>query len=89
MQKCDEEGQCPFGIKSGYRCPGQQEGPLPIHQQLKENTPKHSERAWQSGEVPEEYKKANVTSVFKKSKKEDAGNYRPVSFTSIPGKVMA
>ncbi|PKU33787.1 rna-directed dna polymerase from mobile element jockey- hypothetical protein [Limosa lapponica baueri] len=39
------------------------------------------------GEVPEDWRKANVTPVFK-DKKEDLGNYRPVSFTSIPGKVM-
>jgi len=31
---------------------------------------------------------ANVTSVFKKCKKEDLRNYMAVSFTSIPGKVM-
>ncbi|KFV77690.1 RNA-directed DNA polymerase from mobile element jockey, partial [Struthio camelus australis] len=46
------------------------------------------ERSWRSGEVPEEWKKASVTSVFKKGKKEEPGNYRPASFTSIPGKVM-
>ncbi|GAB0206849.1 mitochondrial enolase superfamily member 1 [Grus japonensis] len=46
------------------------------------------ERSWRTGEVPEDWRKANVTPVFKKSKKEDPGNYRPVSLTSIPGKVM-
>ncbi|KFV88526.1 RNA-directed DNA polymerase from mobile element jockey, partial [Struthio camelus australis] len=46
------------------------------------------ERSWQLGEVPEDWKKANVTPVFKKGKKEEPGNYRPVSLTSIPGKVM-
>ncbi|KGL81389.1 RNA-directed DNA polymerase from mobile element jockey, partial [Tinamus guttatus] len=46
------------------------------------------ERSWRTGEVPEDWKKANVTPVFKKGKKEDPGNYRPVSLTSVPGKVM-
>ncbi|XP_068784959.1 RNA-directed DNA polymerase from mobile element jockey isoform X3 [Struthio camelus] len=46
------------------------------------------ERSWRSGEVPEDWKKANVTPVFKKGKKEEPGNYRPVRLTSIPGKVM-
>ncbi|KFV87952.1 hypothetical protein N308_03592, partial [Struthio camelus australis] len=46
------------------------------------------ERSWRSGEVPDDWKKANVTPVFKKGKKEEPGNYRPVSLTSIPGKVM-
>ncbi|GAB0189194.1 mitochondrial enolase superfamily member 1 [Grus japonensis] len=41
-----------------------------------------------TGEVPEDWRKASVTPVFKKGKKEDPGNYRPVSLTSIPGKVM-
>jgi len=38
--------------------------------------------------VPEDWRKANVTPVFKKGKKGDPGNYRPVNLTSIPGKVM-
>ncbi|GAB0204550.1 mitochondrial enolase superfamily member 1 [Grus japonensis] len=37
-----------------------------------------------TGEVPEDWRKASVTLVFKKDKKEDPGNYRPVSLTSIP-----
>lgn len=46
------------------------------------------ERSWQLGEVPKDWKKANVSPVFKKSKNEDPGNYRSVSLTLIPVKVM-
>jgi len=46
------------------------------------------ERFWRTGEVPKDWRKANVTPIFKKGKKEDPGNYRSVSLTSIPGKVM-
>ncbi|PKU36969.1 rna-directed dna polymerase from mobile element jockey- hypothetical protein [Limosa lapponica baueri] len=46
------------------------------------------ERSWRTGEVPEDWRKANVIPVFKKGKKVDPGNYRPVSLTSIPGKTM-
>jgi len=38
--------------------------------------------------VPEDWRKANVTPIFKRGKKEDQGNYRPVGLTSIPGKMM-
>ena len=44
--------------------------------------------SWLSGEVPEDWKLADVTHVYKKGRKDDPGNYRPVSLTSVPGKVM-
>ncbi|CAM4644907.1 unnamed protein product [Lepidochelys kempii] len=46
------------------------------------------ENSWQLGEVPDNWKKANVVPIFKKGKKEDPGNYTPVSLTSVPGKIM-
>ena len=38
--------------------------------------------------MPEDWRKANVTPIFKKCKKKDPGNYRPVNLTSILGSMM-
>ena len=41
-----------------------------------------------TGEVPEDWRLANVTPIYKKGCKEDLGNSRPVSLTLVLGKVM-
>ncbi|KAJ7410928.1 hypothetical protein BTVI_51719 [Pitangus sulphuratus] len=46
------------------------------------------ESSWKSGEVQADWKLVNVVPVFKKGKKEDPRNYRPVSLTSVPEKSM-
>ncbi|KAK4825715.1 LOW QUALITY PROTEIN: hypothetical protein QYF61_002133 [Mycteria americana] len=46
------------------------------------------EKLWRSGDFPEDWKKANVTPSYKEGLKEDPGNYRPISLTSVPRKVM-
>ncbi|KAK1214166.1 LIN1 transcriptase, partial [Pygoscelis papua] len=47
------------------------------------------QQSWLTGEVPDDWRLANnVTPIYKKSWKEDPGNYRPVSLTSVPGKIM-
>ncbi|KAK4808512.1 hypothetical protein QYF61_005829 [Mycteria americana] len=46
------------------------------------------QQSWLTGEVPADWRLANVTPIYKKGRKEDPGNYRPVSLTSVPGKLM-
>ena len=46
------------------------------------------QHSWLSGEVPEDWRLADVTPIYRKGRMENPGNYRPVSLISIPGKVM-
>ncbi|KAJ7411646.1 rna-directed dna polymerase from mobile element jockey-like [Pitangus sulphuratus] len=44
--------------------------------------------SWESREVLADWKLVNIVCVFKKGKKEESGNYKPVSFTSVLVKIM-
>jgi hypothetical protein len=41
-----------------------------------------------TGILPDDWKEANITAIFKKGNKAQAGNYRPVSLTSVVCKIM-
>ena len=43
------------------------------------------QRSLLTGEVPEDWRLPSVTPIYKKGCKEDPGNYRPVSLTSVWG----
>ncbi|KFV44140.1 RNA-directed DNA polymerase from mobile element jockey, partial [Gavia stellata] len=46
------------------------------------------QQSWLTGEVLDDWRLANVTPIYRKGQKEDPGNYRPVSLTSVLGKIM-
>ncbi|KAK4808042.1 hypothetical protein QYF61_017062 [Mycteria americana] len=46
------------------------------------------QESWLTGEVPVDWRLAGMTPIYKKGRKEDVGNSRPVSLTSLPGKLM-
>jgi len=46
------------------------------------------QRSIYAGTLPIDWKKANITPIFKKGSKTDAGNDRPVSLTSVPCKIL-
>jgi len=45
------------------------------------------QQSWLTGEVPGGWRLTNVTPIYKKGRKEDRRNYRPVSLTSVQGKI--
>lgn len=44
-------------------------------------------KSYETGEVPQQWKQAHVTPIYKKGVKNDVSNYRPVSLTSVPCRV--
>ena len=46
------------------------------------------EKSWLSGGASGDWKKENIPLIFKKGRKKDPGNYRLVSLTSVPWKIM-
>ena len=45
-------------------------------------------RSLDEGKIPEDWREANITAIFKKGERADPGNYRPVNLTSGPCKTM-
>jgi len=46
------------------------------------------QQSWLTREVPDDWRIANVTPTYKKGRKQDPRNYRPVSLTLMLGKIM-
>jgi len=55
---------------------------------LPSRSPSYSKKPCLSGEVSGDWKKRNISPIFKTGRKEDLGNYRLVSLTSVPEKIM-
>ena len=46
------------------------------------------ENSLEESKVPEVWKQANVSAIFKQGENQKPDNYRPISLTSVPGKLM-
>ena len=46
------------------------------------------QQSWLTGDVPTDWRLADVTPIFRKGWKDDPGSYRPISLTSVLQKVM-
>jgi len=46
------------------------------------------QQSWLTREVQDDWRITNVTPIYKKGQKKGPGNYRHISLTSVPGKIM-
>ena len=44
-------------------------------------------KSLETGQIPDNLKQGNITAIFKSGSKTKAENYRPISLTSVPGKL--
>lgn len=59
-----------------------------LAEELSKPLPVIYQQPWSSVDAPGDWKLDNVTLTYRKSQKEVPGKSRPVSLTSVPGKVM-
>ncbi|XP_026710395.1 coiled-coil domain-containing protein 90B, mitochondrial [Athene cunicularia] len=62
--------------------------PKVLAEVLSELLPIIYRQCWITGEVPVDWRLANVTHIYREGRKDDPGNYRPVTLPSVPGEVM-
>ena len=76
--------------------PSKSQGPDKLHPCLLKET-KHQlvtpltmlfRKSIEEAVIPESWKQANVSAIFKKGDRKKPENYRPISLTSVPGKML-
>jgi hypothetical protein len=78
-------------IKSN-KSPGPKEIPVRVLKELAPQIAPYLEaifiKSLSEGKVPHDWKIANVTPIFKEGNRQDPGNYRPISLTSLSCKIL-
>ena len=98
---CGDIGDIDFDEEEVYKLltelnPNKSPGPDLFHPYILKNLASEIKRplhiifkkSMTQGKLPKDWKKAQVSAIFKKGKKDDPNNYRPVSLTSISCKIM-
>ena len=74
------------------KAPGPEDIPARIFKQAAEYVAPYLklifEKSLSEGRVPKDWKLANITPIFKNGVKDDPANYRPISLTSLSGKLL-